>query len=60
MAQFNVLAAQPQLPKQPQIMWWEQGLKEDTKAQCSVDPLTHLEFTDIRAAQSSALGLDAH
>ena len=59
-AAHDVLAAQTALPVQLRISWWEQGLKDEVRTMCSVDPLTHKEYTDIEKAQSAACACDAH
>ena len=59
-AAHDVLAAQTVLPMQLRISWWERGLKGEIRAMCSVDPLTHKEYTDIEKAQSAACACDAH
>ena len=59
-AAHDVLAAQTALPVQMRISWWERGLKDEIKTMCSVDPLTHKEYTNIEKAQSAACACDAH
>ena len=55
-----MLAAQTTLPMQLRILWWERGLKDDIRRMCSVDPLTHKDYSDIEKAQSAACACDAH
>ena len=55
-----MLAAQTTLPMQLRILWWERGLRDDIRRMCSVDPLTHKEYSDIEKAQSAACACDAH
>ena len=59
-AAHDLLAAQTVLPMQLRISRWERGLKDEIRAMCSVDPLTHKEYTDIEKAQSAACACDAH
>jgi len=59
-AAHNVLAAQTNLPMQLRIHWWEKGLKEHIRSQVTVDPVTHMQYSDIDKAQSAACALDAH
>ena len=59
-ASHDVLAAHTILPVHLRISWWERGLKDDIRAMCSVDPLTHKQYTNIAKAQSAACACDAH
>ena len=45
---------------QLRISRWERGLKDEIRAMCSIDRLTHKEYTDIEKAQSAACACDAH
>ena len=59
-AAYDVLAAECKLPTAQRLLFWEQGLKAEIRAECKLDPLTHKAYSSLSAAQSAAMAVDAH
>ena len=59
-AAHDVLAAKSKLPTAQRLLFWEQGLKAEIRAECKLDPLTHKAYSSLFAAQSAAMAIDAH
>ncbi|DBA67599.1 TPA: hypothetical protein ACH3X2_001866 [Trebouxia sp. C0005] len=59
-AAHDVLAAKSKLPTAQRLIYWEQGLKPEIRAECKLDPLTHTAYANLAAAQTAALAVDSH
>ncbi|KAA6428689.1 MAG: hypothetical protein FRX49_01564 [Trebouxia sp. A1-2] len=59
-ADHDVLAAKSKLPTAQRLIYWEQGLKPEIRAECKLDPLTHTAYANLAAAQTAALAIDSH
>ena len=59
-AAHDVLAAKSKLPTAQRLLFWEQGLKAEIRAECKLNPLTHKAYSSLSAAQSAAMAVDAH
>ncbi|DBA66139.1 TPA: hypothetical protein ACH3X2_002615 [Trebouxia sp. C0005] len=59
-AAHDILAAKSKLPAAQRLIYWEQGLKPEIRAECKLDPLTHTAYANLAAAQTAALAIDSH
>ncbi|DBA72074.1 TPA: hypothetical protein ACH3X2_010804 [Trebouxia sp. C0005] len=59
-AAHDVLAAKSKLPTAQRLIYWEQDLKPEIRAECKLDPLTHTAYANLAAAQTAALAVDSH
>ena len=59
-ASHAVLAAQINLPMMQRLIYWEQGLKPEIRAECKLDPVSHTSHMDLAKSQSAAIAIDSH
>ncbi|KAA6423130.1 MAG: hypothetical protein FRX49_07117, partial [Trebouxia sp. A1-2] len=59
-AAHDVLADKSKLPTAQRLIYWEQGLKPEIRAECKLDPLTHTAYANLAAAHTAAPAVDSH